>query len=1041
MAFSHRCKSTMFVLLAFFAWMANALPASTEPGDATAGETPQLSLLNLRELVTTTERSFHTFRLEGFVCAVSDRLRLIALDDGTSTSMLELPSLPSDLRVGNRIVITVVNCLVSRGPLAIRIGTTPVVEIDGNHSPLSRSGTAFLQEGMRGLRVEWFNGDADATLTLEYEREGMVRQKVPPGSLWHREPDDAEFKPGLEYISYLDSKFEALPDFSMLESQARGVVTDFDLRVRSRPEMAALVFSGFLQVPRTGLYTFYLTSDDGARVILTDTPVSCSVLPDGRSRSFARESLASALHDGTLDQWVAFEGTVNYAAKSGNSLELEVTGNSRIFHVTFADGTGLDPSALLHQTIKISGLKRNSGILAIDGRQLEIVSDGLDKEKLLTQAVEVRQLQREDAAKPYHVEIQGVVTMVTPKSFVMQDATGGVFVHYLSTTPENSPHPTELWKVVGRTGPGDFSPVLHVDRATCLGNAELPKAVQPTQQQLASGSLDAEMVQIEGVVTAISNTELRLLTRGGNVNILNDSLYPLPTTRLSAKEEASLLGCVVRLRGVYRAIWDSKTGRVQSSAMMLGNASMSVDEPASGAPFSAPLLRPSELLLFTSHPNALKRVRVSGQFLCARPPELFLFDGTSGFRVVTREAPVLTPGDEVEASGFPQLGGPSPALLEARARKTGHLALPTPVNVPYWNLPDDHLDSTLVEVEATLLSDTVRLDERALEMRAGSNRFVAFVPSGESMPEGIERDSILRLTGVYISATADRTLSSSDLFEMRLYSTDNIVVIKRGPWWTARHTIALVAILTTGLILVSSWVTLLRRTVARRSVELAAEIEERELVERHRAMEQERSRMAKDLHDELGAGLTEAGILTSLMGNPAIPKEQKEGYLGQLKGLCCTLVTGLDEIVWAVNPRYDSVADLAGYFSLFAQRFLKLAGIDCRLKIDDAITMHPLDSRTRHGIFLAFKEALNNIVRHSGANEVHLTIEVATGSLVISLADNGCGFDQTVDRPGSDGLRNMEERIRTLGGTCMIETSPRDGTNIQFRISLKGEHI
>ncbi|MES2922173.1 MAG: ATP-binding protein [Verrucomicrobiota bacterium] len=145
--------------------------------------------------------------------------------------------------------------------------------------------------------------------------------------------------------------------------------------------------------------------------------------------------------------------------------------------------------------------------------------------------------------------------------------------------------------------------------------------------------------------------------------------------------------------------------------------------------------------------------------------------------------------------------------------------------------------------------------------------------------------------------------------------------------------------------------------------------------------------------------------------------------------------------MWAVNPRYDSVADLADYFALFAERFLKLAGIDCRLEIDDAITTGPLDSRMRHEIFLAFKEALNNVVRHARATEVHLIIEVEADCLRIVIADNGCGFNPSDNLPGSDGLRNLEERIQSFGGTCTVETSPGNGTTIQFIISLKGKPI
>jgi len=400
----------------------------------------------------------------------------------------------------------------------------------------------------------------------------------------------------------------------------------------------------------------------------------------------------------------------------------------------------------------------------------------------------------------------------------------------------------------------------------------------------------------------------------------------------------------------------------------------------------------------------------------------------------------LRPGDEVEVAGFPLLGGPSPTLLESQVRKTGYFDLPAPTKVSAKQLPDARLDSTLVEIDGTLLSDTMRQEERALEMKAGPHRFVAYIPSGKTIPERLERDSLLRLTGVYVGATADRALSNSEPFELRLQDSANIVVLKRGPWWTNRRVMALITVLSASLILTVFWVTSLRRTVAKRSRQLAMEIEEREAVERHRAMEQERSRMAKDLHDELGAGLTEAGFLSSLMRNPAVQKEQKDAYLDQLNALCCTLVTGLDEIVWAVNPRYDSVADLAGYFSLYAQRFLKLAGMECRITIDDAITRDPLDSKTRHEIFLAFKEGLNNIVRHSEATEVRLTAGVEEDHLTISLTDNGRGFDAATGTPGSDGLRNMEERIRALGGSCMLETTPGAGTALRFNIPLKGDH-
>jgi len=1025
----------VFVLLAC---IVRLMGATVLAAPAEVGPEPRISLANLRDAASGMERAILTFRIEGTVCAAGKKGFLI-LDDGASADLLELPELPEGLVPGSRVTIHGRNCLVGRGPSSIRIGTSPIVQLDGLHPPLTRSGAMFLQEGMRPLRVEWFNGPSDFSLGLEWEGKDMPRQRVAPDMLWHRAEADGKFEPGLEYLSYNIDGIARLPDYSTLEPVGKGISNGLDLGVMARKEMTSLVFSGFLQVPRSGLYTFHLSSDDGSRLFMADVPVRCE--KTGDDGPVVPTPINRARNPVAVNRWVAFEGTVSYAAVKDGRLELEVAGNSDVINVTIADGTGIDPSSVLHQSVRIIGLRTNSGIVAVDADQLEVIPEVRDQEKVLTKVIEIRQLRRADWIRPFPALIQGVVTMVSSRSFVLQDATGGVYVHYLSTTPENSPRPSEVWKIEGRSGMGDFSPVLHVNRATYIGEAAMPKAVRPTQQQLASGSLDAEVVEIEGVVMSVTDTDVKMLTRAGNINVVVDDVYTLPTRRMSGPERAALVGAVVRLRGVYRAIWDSTTGSVLSGMLMLGNATLSLDVPASEDPFSAPMVRPEELLLFTSHPTALRRVKIGGQLLCSKPPELFFSDGSSGFRAVARETPALVPGDDVEVSGFPQIGGPSPVLLDGLARKTGSSPLPAPRKVAADTLPDLGLDSTRVEIEATLLGDTVRLDERVLELKAGANRFLAILPSAKAAAPPIERDSHLRLTGVYISPTAERALANSDPFEMRLRGNEDIVILKRGPWWTKRHTIAVIAFLSTGLVLAFFWVTLLRRTVTKRSNQLAVEIEERESVERHRAMEQERSRMAKDLHDELGAGLTEAGILSSLMRNPEIPPGQKETYLDQLSGLCCTLVTGLDEIVWAVNPRYDSVADLAGYFSLMSQRFLGLADIGCRLTIDEAITADPVDSRTRHGIFLAFKEALNNIVRHSRASEAHLTVEVAGGSLVISLADNGSGFDRSSEvNAGSDGLRNMEERIRALGGVCIIESVPGVGTTVKFNIPLEGIH-
>jgi signal transduction histidine kinase len=178
-------------------------------------------------------------------------------------------------------------------------------------------------------------------------------------------------------------------------------------------------------------------------------------------------------------------------------------------------------------------------------------------------------------------------------------------------------------------------------------------------------------------------------------------------------------------------------------------------------------------------------------------------------------------------------------------------------------------------------------------------------------------------------------------------------------------------------------------------------------------------------------------MLGTLARTPALPLADRERYLDKLTQAARAVVATLDEIVWAVNPQYDSVASLASYYSMFAQRFLNLAGLACRLEVADNIPATPLDSRSRHGVFLAFKEALNNAVRHSGASLVRIEMVAAGRQLKIAVTDNGRGFLPAQSPPGSDGLASMQARLPKLGGRCEIISQPGQGTTVEFWLPLE----
>jgi signal transduction histidine kinase len=209
---------------------------------------------------------------------------------------------------------------------------------------------------------------------------------------------------------------------------------------------------------------------------------------------------------------------------------------------------------------------------------------------------------------------------------------------------------------------------------------------------------------------------------------------------------------------------------------------------------------------------------------------------------------------------------------------------------------------------------------------------------------------------------------------------------------------------------------------------------ELERLERQAVIERERTRVAQDLHDDLGAGLTEIGLAASLARRQNASPERIQQHLQQVSDKTKEMVTALDEIVWAVNPRHDSVVSLSHYLCDYAQHFLKLSSIRCRLEVPSNLQPWPLEPEQRHNLFLAFKESLTNVTHHSHATEVQIRISSkAEGTAVIEVEDDGLGVTRAaVPGSGSNGLTNMVQRLEQIGGRCDIERPPKGGTLVRF---------
>jgi len=207
-------------------------------------------------------------------------------------------------------------------------------------------------------------------------------------------------------------------------------------------------------------------------------------------------------------------------------------------------------------------------------------------------------------------------------------------------------------------------------------------------------------------------------------------------------------------------------------------------------------------------------------------------------------------------------------------------------------------------------------------------------------------------------------------------------------------------------------------------------------LEQQHALESERSRIAQDLHDDLGTSLTEINFLSAMAGSSSSSPNEVKGCLEGINEKSLELVKALDEIVWAVNPKNDSLPNLVNYLCLFAQDYLRPAAIQARLDVPPGLPDLPLNAEQRHTLFLVTKEALANAAKHSAASEVWLRVVLKDALLKLVVEDNGRGFEVGTLPTNRNGLKNIENRMRCLGGCGQVHSAKDGGTRVEMELPL-----
>ena len=519
---------------------------------------------------------------------------------------------------------------------------------------------------------------------------------------------------------------------------------------------------------------------------------------------------------------------------------------------------------------------------------------------LLTTARQVHQLTLEQAARQYPVRLRAVVTLAdeTIKQLFVQDETEGVFIEIRGDYGFRL-RPGQLVEIEGVSAPGGFAPDIIPRRVALLGKAPLPPPRLVTFDQMAAGQEDCNWVQFNGIVRSVRPEPLAwagltVVGSGGRVIIR--------IGKPDLERCQQLVDAEVSVRGVCIAQFNSKEQLNQVAIQAPGMADIEVVKPAPADPFAVPLRKSSQLLQYAPREAHGHRVKVQGVVTFQQPGRtLFIADETQGLYLQTAQTTPVQPGDVVEALGFP---APSeylaPMLQDAVFRKLRSGSPLSPRRITSTGGSRDINHAALVQLEATVLNRGRRLREEILNLQAGNVVFDArldAVPGQLDPLASIPNGSRVRLTGICLAPANLNLLSPRpQTFTLLLRSAAEVALLERPPWWTVRHSLWVLAATLAVFCASLAWVAVLRKQVkAQTQIIRQTALREAALVER--------TRIARDLHDELGSSLTQISLLSDRPDDE--PSPELPANLRKISATAREMAQSLDEIVWAVNPEHD----------------------------------------------------------------------------------------------------------------------------------------
>jgi signal transduction histidine kinase len=694
--------------------------------------------------------------------------------------------------------------------------------------------------------------------------------------------------------------------------------------------------------------------------------------------------------------------------------------------------------------------------------------------QIITRLAEVRALSREDAAKAPQVHVRAVIVWTENSanmSIVVADDSACAFLyalydHVVITAAGVDVPPTSLRvgqeiELAGVVDPGGYAPVIKPRTIQVLGEKPLPEPKSIDAATLLSGSEDAQLVEVEGVVQSVfedrrkpgSFRSLRVRGHGGSFLI---EVAPAPWN-----EAGVVVDALVRARGIALPLFNSRREIISARLAVRCAEDLIIRERPRPDAFAAPQVKIGALLPFDPQARPMHRRVVTGVVTCRLGDLLYIQEASHGIRVTHWQGDAVQPGDTVQVAAFVDQNSEVASLTNALVRRTGHAALPAALSVtPEWLLRADAGDETGTGVntdcDGLRVEFVARLENvqllpppgqglRSMQVRspAGTEIQVTLVDGKGFAGERVRPGCELRLTGVaamhYNARTPVYGFPQPSDIDLYVLGVQDVALVHAAPFWTNQRLGYAIALVSALAAVLAVWSLLLRVRVMRQSQRLErAQAVQREMAIERQATERERNRLSGDLHDSLQQTLAGLSFQLEAADGALEHGTSVEQHLTPARKLLLHLREEFRETVVALRHLESDQDDVELALNRVAA-VQRLCG-PAELELELCGESKPLPRSVVTAFVLMTREATVNAVHHGLASRIAIRVDFEPAAVSLTITDNGCGFlleeraSKTPDT-GHYGLATMEDRMRRLGASLELTSAPGSGTTLVARIS------